>query len=134
MSSDGPESRRHSCGLEDAEEVQAKSRMKYLFNLHGLEENTVENMAAAEGRNRFHINVELEPNLKVKTARVFVIVKNLEKSGKISSIVPSLDAILARKFENSFEFDFQTDATLEDVTRLVKNAGDIAKATVQPLS
>lgn len=107
--------------------------MKYLFNIHGLEENTQENLAAANGVNKFHIIIELEPNLKVKTARVFVVVKNLEKSGKILSVYPSLENILARKFDEKVEFVFLTDLFLDDVTRLVKSAGEIARVEVNEI-
>lgn len=107
--------------------------MKYLFSIHGLEENTQENLAAANGVNKFHIIIELEPNLKVKTARVFVVVKNLEKSGKIISVYPSLENILARKFEENVEFVFLTDLSLDNVTRLVKSAGEIARVEVKAI-
>ena len=78
----------------------------------------------------YEINVSLVKNCEFKGARGFLALKNLAEIGEIINTVPSQEDIETEKFDFKFEVVLATDATEEDVKKVLTSVVDIEKVDI----
>lgn len=82
--------------------------------------------------NVYEIQVVLAANCVLKSARAFIIFKDLEAIGEIIHAVPEVQDIEDEKFENSFTIVLVTDKAREDIEGRILNVIEVEEATVKP--
>ncbi len=88
-------------------------------------------MEVEGGRGKtYEINVSLVKNCEFKGARGFLALKNLAEIGEIIKTVPSQGDIETEKFDFVFEVVLATDATEEDVKKVLASVADIEKVGI----
>lgn len=82
------------------------------------------------GRKKYEINVSLDKSCDFKGARGFLALNNLAEIGEIVKTVPSQGDIENDKFDFEFEVILATDATEEDVKKVLASVADIEKVGI----
>lgn len=117
------------------EEANKKGRMKELFRQFGLEEFKPESLVFNETNKKFYnITVWLEPECKLKTARLFVIIKNLGTHGVIAKSVPQFVDLMDGLFKDSFSLLFQSTDTASELEKIIMATDEVASAKCEELS
>jgi two-component system chemotaxis sensor kinase CheA len=117
------------------EESQKNERIKNLFQQYGLEEINPDSINFKEKNQNFYsIDIILEDNIRLKLARILVIIKNIIKIGKIAHTLPSLKKILAGEFDGTIKILFQTNNDKEAIIKKIKESGEIKSASVEVVS
>lgn len=81
--------------------------------------------AQDNGFNAVQIKVGLNENTLLKSARAFLIVKDLEEVGEIIKSKPSSDKIENEEFDLELEFILITMNSEEDIKKLVENISEV---------
>lgn len=79
--------------------------------------------ALAQGFNVFNVKVQLDQGCLLKSARAFMVYRDMESLGEIIKTSPSVEEIEEDRFGTSFELWLITKESLE----MVEKAGDIAE-------
>ncbi|MHA1672894.1 MAG: chemotaxis protein CheA [Promethearchaeota archaeon] len=114
-----------------SEEAGTKTRMKELFAQSGLEEFSLESLIFNDPSLKFFlIKVILEDNIKLKLARLLVIIKNIEKFGIIAQTSPELGDILQGKIEQEIQILYQSSEDSDQITKRIKDSGEIKEVII----
>ncbi len=114
-----------------SEEASTKSRMKELFAESGLEEFSLESLIFNDPSLKFYlIKVILEDNIKLKLARLLVIIKNIEKFGIIAQTSPELGDILQGKIEQEIQILYQSSESSKQITKRITDSGEIKEVII----
>ncbi|MGB2728764.1 MAG: chemotaxis protein CheA [Halobacteriota archaeon] len=82
------------------------------------------------GRKKYEIKVSLDKSCDFKGARGFLALNNLAEIGEIVKTVPAQGDIENDKFDFEFEVILATDATEEDVKKVLASVADIEKVGI----
>lgn len=100
-------------------------------NLIGLELNeydiSVIKQAEEKEFNAIEIKVTLSENTLLKSARAFLIVKDLEDHGEILKSVPSTQDIENEEFDLELKFVLLTKNTVDEILSLVNGISEVSK-------
>lgn len=99
------------------------------FELNIYDEDIIK-QAKEKNYNVFKVEVNLYNDCKLKSARAFLVYKNLEESGEIVKSVPSIEDIEQEKFDFSFIFVYVTVKTAEQVKKIVESISEIESVNV----
>ena len=97
----------------------------------GLELNeydiSVIKQADEKGFNAIEIKVTLSENTLLKSARAFLIVKDLEDNGEILKSVPSTQDIENEEFDFELKFVLITKSTVDEILTIVNGISEVSK-------
>jgi two-component system chemotaxis sensor kinase CheA len=99
------------------------------FELNVYDEDIIK-QAKEKNYNVFKAEVNLYNDCKLKSARAFLVYKNLEESGEIVKSIPSIEDIEQEKFDYSFVFVYVTNKTAEEVKKLIESVSEIESVNV----
>lgn len=112
-------------------ETNAKSRMKQLFQESGLKEFSLDSLKFDVSDLKFFIiTVELEENIKLKMARLLVIIKNIEAHGIIAQTAPELKDILQGRIEKSIQILYQSSEDIEVIKKRIFDSGEVKNVKI----
>lgn len=110
-----------------AETAPAASVSKITFN--EFEKNLIDE-AIDKGYKCLHITVKINPKCIMKSARAFMVFKNLEDAGEIIKTVPPVQDIEEEKFETSFDVVMVTRETVEVVKRKLVSITEVEEPDI----
>lgn len=112
----------------DVDENKKTSRL----NFNEFEENLIK--AAYEKKlNIFEIQISLNDDCLLKSARAFVIFKNLERIGEIIKTIPPVEDIEDEKFQKEFTLYLITSSAKEQIEKMLGSISEIQKIWVTPV-
>ncbi|WP_294153764.1 chemotaxis protein CheA [uncultured Clostridium sp.] len=121
-----PEEKNEESDATNAAEVKVSGS-----NLIGLELNeydiSVIKQAEEKEFNAIEIKVTLSENTLLKSARAFLIVKDLEDHGEILKSVPSTQDIENEEFDLELKFVLLTKNTVDEILSLVNGISEVSK-------
>ena len=98
------------------------------FNLELNQYDTsVIKQAKEKGYNSIEIKVTLSENTLLKSARAFLIVKDLEEHGEILKSDPSTQDIENEEFDFELKFVLVTKNTVDEIIAVVNGISEVAK-------
>jgi two-component system chemotaxis sensor kinase CheA len=116
-------------------ELEKKSRIKELFNEYGLEEFKPESLVYDdETRSILYITITIEEGVRLKTARLFVIIKNLNACGVVAKSFPSFADLIDGKFEQEFSLLFQCSKPDVNIEEEIKACGEVESVSIKEIS
>jgi two-component system chemotaxis sensor kinase CheA len=125
-------------GKEDAEKEVVKNEVKHVEisdgnNLVPLNEYdySIIKQAMEKGYNAIQLKITLSENTLLKSARAFLIVKDLEETGEIIKSVPETQEIENEEFDFELAFVLVTNNTEEEIRTLVEKISEVRKVEVQ---
>ena len=83
-----------------------------------------------EGYNMYKIHVELEEKCMLKSARAFIVFKNLEDSGEVVYSNPTSDDIESEDFEGQFTVLFLTQESIDDVKPSIESVSEVESVII----
>ncbi|NPV43024.1 MAG: chemotaxis protein CheA [Firmicutes bacterium] len=102
------------------------------LNFNEFEENLIK--AAYEKKlNIFEIQISLNDDCLLKSARAFVIFKNLERIGEIIKTIPPVEDIEDEKFQKEFTLYLITSSAKEQIEKMLDSISEIQKIWVTPV-
>ena len=123
---------RSSCSSET--DVQNKVRLKELFNQYGLEEFKPESLVFNKADSKFfYVTIKLDPNIKLKTARLFVIIKNIADIGIIAKSEPDYMNLLQGAFELEFSLLIQSSLSQNAIEERIYGCGEVEHVRIEEL-
>ena len=87
--------------------------------------------AMEKGYNAIELKITLSENTLLKSARAFLIVKDLEETGEIIKSVPETQEIENEEFDLELAFVLVTNNTEEEIKTLVEGISEVRKVEVQ---
>ena len=121
-----PEEKNEGSAEDGAAEVKVSGS-----NSIGLELNeydiSVIKQAEEKGFNAIEIKVTLSENTLLKSARAFLIVKDLEDHGEILKSVPSTQDIENEEFDLELKFVLVTKNTVDEILSVVNGISEVSK-------
>lgn len=84
--------------------------------------------------NIFSILITISKNTLLKSARAFLIVKDLEECGEIIKSYPSTEQIENEEFENELDFVLVTNNSLEEVKTVVEGISEVVEVIVEEVN
>ena len=117
---------------QEDNEAKASSEVKVSnADKIGLELNeydiSVIKQAEEKGFNAIEIKVTLSENTLLKSARAFLIVKDLEDNGEILKSVPSTQDIENEEFDFELKFVLITKSTVDEILTIVNGISEVSK-------
>ncbi len=111
---------------DNAESKQTKSKIK-------LNETEMETYVAAkaDGRNVFNVTVKIRETCILKSARAYLVLKNLEENGYVIRTEPSSQDIEDEKFDFEFSALIATQANAEKIKKVAMKVAEIQDAIVE---
>ncbi len=86
----------------------------------------------SKGLNPLQIKVYLDRNCILKSARAYLVIRNLEERGQVIRVVPSLADLEEENFDRSFEVVFLSYLNLDEVGSIIKHISEIEKVEIIP--
>jgi two-component system chemotaxis sensor kinase CheA len=86
--------------------------------------------AQKQGYQIFEIYVVLMPQCLMKSARVYIIFKNIEELGEIVKTVPATEDLEAENFDNSFRIILVTKEEIDTVRQSMQKISEIEQVTI----
>ncbi|EJU21544.1 putative chemotaxis protein CheA [Peptoanaerobacter stomatis] len=83
-----------------------------------------------DGYNLYKIEVDLEENSMLKSARAFIVFKNLEDAGEVIYSHPSSDDIEKDSFEGYFTILLLTHETIDEIKSSIEGVSEVEKVSV----
>ncbi|MGL4654616.1 MAG: chemotaxis protein CheW [Sarcina sp.] len=111
----------------DVEEVDVKT-----LNLNEYEVSVVK-QAIDTGYNAFNVNIKLVESTLLKSARVFLIFKDLEEVGEIIKSLPKTEDIEEENFDLHIEAVIVTQSSKEDIEIIISKASEIEEFFVDEI-
>jgi two-component system chemotaxis sensor kinase CheA len=120
---------------KNPEEAKTNFRIRELLSEHGLEDFKTDNLEFdKKGWNIFEISIELEENIKLKLARLLVVLKKIERIGIIAQIEPQFDQIIEGKFDNVVKILFQSEFKQDEIKKRILSAGEIKSTEIKKIT
>ncbi|OOM77909.1 chemotaxis protein CheA [Clostridium puniceum] len=117
--------------VEKATDIEAKDAELLSNDALNLDLNqydtSVIKQAKEKGYNSIEIKVTLSENTLLKSARAFLIVKDLEEHGEILKSEPSTQDIENEEFDFELKFILVTKNTLDEIISVVNGISEVAK-------
>ncbi|WZL74865.1 chemotaxis protein CheA [Clostridiaceae bacterium 35-E11] len=89
--------------------------------------------ATEEGYYCYKLQIDLNPNCMLKSARAFIIFNTLEKHSEILKSNPSVEDIEDEKFNTSFELIIVTKYVEEDIKEKIINISEVENVFVEEI-
>jgi two-component system chemotaxis sensor kinase CheA len=107
-------------------ERRQKLQLRYL-------EAEKEQIAAAmdQGAKLYHVDVTLADDCLLKGARVFMVLREIEKKGTVIRSIPTVKELEDENFELRFIIGCVSAATAGEIHKVVYNISDVAKVEVE---
>ena len=86
--------------------------------------------AKEKGFNILNLDIKLSENTLLKSARAFLIVKDLEEVGEIIKSEPSTESIENEEFDFELKFTMITSSTPENIKELVEGISEVESVEV----
>lgn len=109
---------------DDAKNVSANSKMK--LNEYDI---SVIKQANEKGYNAIELDVTISENTLLKSARAFLIVKDLEDHGEILKSQPSTEEIENEEFDFELQFVLVTKNTVDEILTIVNGISEVTKVS-----
>ncbi|MBN1044465.1 chemotaxis protein CheW [Clostridium cagae] len=117
--------------VEDSIEIQNKdlddTESSFELNQYDL---SVIKQAKEKEFNVVEVKIKISKNTLLKSARAFLIVKDLEDHGEILKSKPSTEEIENEEFDLDLSFILVTHNTLEEITNVVHGISEVEKVEV----
>ncbi len=97
-------------------------------------ENEVLNKARQQGFKCFIIQVRLDSNCMLKSARAFIVFNVLEKKGEIIKSVPSVEDIEDEKFAHSIKLVMITHSSMDEIRNSLTAVSEVAEVEIRETS
>ncbi|MHC6179273.1 chemotaxis protein CheW [Clostridium sp. JNZ X4-2] len=111
-------------------EVKAKDIEDSSVDLNEYDINVVK-QAEDKGFNAYEIKIDLSENTLLKSARAFLIFKNLEEIGEIIKSIPSAEDIENENFEFEIQLVFLTKSDEKKVYNTLINVSEVEKVDLK---
>ncbi|CAB1241521.1 chemotaxis protein CheW [Clostridium sp. MT-14] len=124
---------RENVGAEDNKtdsEVEAKDIDNSSVKLNEYDINVVK-QAKDKGFNAYEIKINLSESTLLKSARAFLIFKNLEEIGEIIKSIPGTEDIESENFEFEIQLVFLTKSDEEKVYNTLKNISEVESVDIE---
>lgn len=116
---------------ENSNEIEAKDADVVVSDILNLDLNqydtSVIKQAKEKGYNSIEIKVTLSENTLLKSARAFLIVKDLEEHGEILKSDPSTQDIENEEFDFELKFVLVTKNTIDEIISVVNGISEVSK-------
>jgi two-component system chemotaxis sensor kinase CheA len=90
--------------------------------------------AVNEGMHIYHLDVYLVENCLLKSARVFMVLKEIEKNGLIIKSNPPMKSLEDEQFDRRFLLGVLSTATVDEISAGILSIGDVEKVAVKPIA
>ncbi|MDI3280113.1 MAG: chemotaxis protein CheA [Bacillota bacterium] len=90
--------------------------------------------AQGKGLKAYLVRVELEKECLLKSARVFLILRNLEERGQVLRTDPPVEDLESERFELAFSVVYLAPLGPEEITRFLQSIAEVEKVEVSPLA
>jgi two-component system chemotaxis sensor kinase CheA len=90
--------------------------------------------AVAEGMEIFHVDVQLVENCLLKSARVFMILKEIEKNGLIIKSNPPMKNLEDEQFDRQFILSVLSTANPEELAKRINGIGDVKNINIEVIA
>lgn len=87
--------------------------------------------AAALGIRELLVRVRLTANVPLRGVRAFVIVKRAESLGRVTAVVPPVEALQAEQFDREFMISLETDTVPAEVAAAIRSCGDVERVETE---
>ncbi len=115
-----------------AETVPAKGDRRQKLQLRYLETEREQMQAAVDqGAKIYHVDVTLAEDCLLKGARVFMVLREIEKKGTIIRSIPTIKDLEDENFDLRFIIGIISSATAEEIHKVVYNISDVSKVVVE---
>ncbi len=123
---------------DDQEESLRRARIREIFEQYGLEEIDSSRIQFDEkGQKYYNITIELVQDVKLKTTRVLVIIKNLigneDPIGKIILSSPAIVDLVEGKFDQEFSLLFQSQNSMSKIKDRINLSDEIAGVKINEI-
>ncbi|NFT91228.1 chemotaxis protein CheA [Clostridium botulinum] len=117
--------------IEDSTEIEEKdiSSNDSSFELNQYDLSVIK-QAKEKEFNVIEVKIKISENTLLKSARAFLIVKDLEDHGEILKSKPSTEEIENEDFDLDLSFILVTHNTLEEITNIVHGISEVEKVEV----
>lgn len=116
-------------------EQEANCKNDRVFNSPDLSYLTsVIQEAAGSGFLTYRIKVWFAEDCLLKSARAFMVFRDLDEIGEIISSVPSVQEIEDEKFDQEIELIFLTKSSREEISSVINNISDVSVAAVESVN
>lgn len=109
---------------DDTKAASANSKMK--LNEYDI---SVIKQANEKGYNAIELDVTISENTLLKSARAFLIVKDLEDHGEILKSQPSTEEIENEEFDFELQFVLVTKNTVDEILNIVNGISEVTKVS-----
>ena len=82
----------------------------------------------------YNIVVEISENTLLKSARAFLIVKDLEDNGEIIKSIPNTEAIENEEFEYELKFVFLSQNSKEDIKNMLDGISEVVDVKIEEIN
>lgn len=89
--------------------------------------------AQEKGFNAVRIDIKISESTLLKSARAFLIVKDLEDQGEIIKSNPPTEQIENEEFDTTLQFVLVTNSTAEDIKKLVEGISEVEEVSTKLL-
>ena len=89
--------------------------------------------AQEKGFNAVRIDIKISESTLLKSARAFLIVKDLEDQGEIIKSDPPTEQIENEEFDTTLQFVLVTNSTAEDIKKLVEGISEVEEVNTKLL-
>lgn len=86
---------------------------------------------AALGLRELLVRVRLTANVPLRGVRAFVIVKRAESLGRVTAVVPPVEALQAEQFDREFMIALETDTVPAEVAAAIRSCGDVERVETE---
>ena len=115
--------------IEDDSEASEEDKHDEDMNLNQYDTSIIR-QANEKGYNAIEIKVTLSENTLLKSARAFLIVKDLEEHGEIVKSEPSTQEIENEEFDLDLKFLLLTHNTVDEILEVVNGISEVSKVEV----
>ncbi|GFP77131.1 chemotaxis protein CheA [Clostridium fungisolvens] len=120
-----------SVAVDILEEVsENKSSSDYVIDINEYDMNVIK-QAHEKGYKAIRVFISLNENTLLKSARAFLIFKELEEHGEVIKSYPSTEDIENENFDFSIELIVITTLNAEEIEKLVKNISEVDKVSAE---
>lgn len=109
----------------ESNKVETKDSSDGSINLNEYDESVIK-QAKEKGYNVIGIDVTIDEKTVLKSARAFLIEKDLEDNGEIIKSIPSTQQIENEEFDFDLKFILVTNSTKEEIEKLVMGISEVA--------
>jgi two-component system chemotaxis sensor kinase CheA len=89
--------------------------------------------AVEEGMKIYHLDIQLVENCLLKSARVFMVLKEIEKNGVIIKSNPPMKNLEDEQFEQRFLLGILSSVSAEEISQGILSIGDVQHAIIEEI-